>query len=61
MFAKRKTAGSIWAFRTKRYGFLLAHDAAEDWVKFKAPVLALFGELDVQCDAAQNRAWLNRP
>jgi len=59
-FAERKTTSSMRAFRTKRYRFLLDHDSTEDWVKVKAPVLAIFGELDVQCDATQNRAGIEQ-
>jgi len=33
----------------------LIHDPATDWARIRAPVLAIFGELDTQVDAAQNR------
>jgi hypothetical protein len=39
---------------------LLGHDFGEDWTKVSVPVLALFGELDVQCDAAQNKVALKK-
>ncbi|MGD8451798.1 MAG: alpha/beta fold hydrolase [Phycisphaerae bacterium] len=56
--AAKKAAQAMEVFRSQRYRYLLSHNAAEDWAKVKAPVLALFAELDVQCDAAQNRAGL---
>jgi pimeloyl-ACP methyl ester carboxylesterase len=59
-FADRKAAQSLRTFQHPRYQFILAHDTAEDWAKVKIPVLAVFGELDVQCDAAQNTAGLRQ-
>ena len=59
-FAARKAAQSLRTFQHPRYQFILAHDTAEDWAKVKVPVLAVFGELDVQCDAAQNAAGLRQ-
>ncbi len=35
--------------------YFLAYDPAQDWARITAPVLAFFGELDVQVDAGQNR------
>lgn len=34
--------------------YFLTHDPAEDWRRVNAPVLALFGGLDVQVEAEQN-------
>ena len=59
-FAARRAASSVVAFRTPRYRFLLTHNAADDWEHVRAPVLALFGELDVQCDATRNRTALEQ-
>ena len=59
-FAAQKAAQSARTFQHPRYQFILAHDTAEDWAKVKVPVLAVFGELDVQCDAAQNAAGLRQ-
>ena len=59
-FADRKAAQSLRTFQHPRYQFILSHDTAEDWAKVKVPVLAVFGELDVQCDAAQNTAGLRQ-
>ena len=59
-FADRKAAQSLRTFQHPRYQFILAHDTAEDWAKVKVPVLAVFGELDVQCDAAQNTEGLRQ-
>jgi pimeloyl-ACP methyl ester carboxylesterase len=58
--ASRKAAGSVRAFQHSRYQFLLRHDFGGDWAKVSAPVLAMFGELDVQCDAAQNKVALKQ-
>jgi uncharacterized protein len=57
-FAEKRTAQSMSAFQSERYQFILRHDSAEDWARVSVPVLALFGELDVQCDAAQNEPAL---
>jgi len=38
--------------------FFVAYDPAQDWAKVRVPVLALFGDLDVQVDVSQNRAGL---
>jgi uncharacterized protein len=38
--------------------YFVAYDPAQDWVRVKAPVLALFGGLDVQVDVDQNQAGL---
>ena len=59
-FADRKAAQSLRTFRHPRYQFILAHDTAEDWAKVGVPVLAVFGELDVQCDAEQNTVALRQ-
>jgi pimeloyl-ACP methyl ester carboxylesterase len=58
--ASGKAAGSVRTFQHPRYQFLLRHDFGEDWIKVSVPVLALFGELDVQCDAAQNEVALKQ-
>jgi pimeloyl-ACP methyl ester carboxylesterase len=58
--ASKKAAGSVRTFQHPRYQFLLRHDFGGDWAKVSVPVLALFGELDVQCDAAQNEAALKQ-
>ena len=59
-FAKKRASRSVSVFQHPRYQFLLRHDFGEDWAKVTVPVLALFGELDVQCDAAQNMAALKQ-
>ncbi|MBN1273200.1 MAG: alpha/beta fold hydrolase [Candidatus Aminicenantes bacterium] len=53
-FAKRRTAQSMKAFQLPRYQYLIRHDFGKDWENVSVPVLALFGDLDVQCDASQN-------
>ena len=58
--ASRKAAASVRVFQHPRYQFLLAHDFGKDWATVPAPVLALFGELDVQCDASQNKMALKQ-
>jgi pimeloyl-ACP methyl ester carboxylesterase len=57
-FAKKRASRSVRVFQHPRYEFLLGHDFGEDWAKVTVPVLDIFGELDVQCDAAQNKAAL---
>lgn len=38
----------------------LTHDPAEDWARIRVPVLAIFGELDMQVEVEQNRKPLER-
>lgn len=38
--------------------FFVTYDPAMDWSQVRVPVLAVFGDLDVQVDAEQNRAPL---
>lgn len=57
-FAERRSAQSLSAFQSERYQFILGHDTSKDWARVTVPTLAIFGELDVQCDAAQNRPAL---
>ena len=59
-FAKKRASRSVSTFQHPRYQYLLRHDFGEDWAKVTVPVLALFGELDVQVDAAQNKAALQQ-
>lgn len=40
--------------------FFLTYDPARDWARVRAPVLALFGVLDVQVDLWQNRGGMLR-
>lgn len=54
--ARQRTGANLEAFRSPWYQFFLKHDPAKDWEKTTVPVLALFGELDVQVDVVQNRA-----
>jgi hypothetical protein len=58
--ANRKAAASVRRFQHPSYQFVLGHDFGEDWAKVSVPVLALFGELDVQCDASQNKVALKQ-
>lgn len=53
-FARERAAGSVKALQLPRVQFLLGHDFGKDWEKVSVPVLALYGELDVQVDAGQN-------
>ncbi|MHC4535618.1 MAG: alpha/beta hydrolase family protein [Planctomycetota bacterium] len=59
-FARRKASQSLRVFQHPRYQFLLRHDFGKDWERVSVPVLALFGELDVQCDASQNKVALKQ-
>jgi pimeloyl-ACP methyl ester carboxylesterase len=58
--ARQRAVQSMRVFQMSRYQFLLAHDFGKDWEKVSVPVLALFGELDVQVDAAQNKTVLQQ-
>ncbi|MCL0050825.1 alpha/beta hydrolase [Dehalococcoidia bacterium] len=57
-FARRQVGPTMGVFQSPWYRFFLRHDPGVDWEQVVVPVLALFGELDVQVDAAQNRAAL---
>lgn len=56
--AAQKAAGSGANLRTPYIRYFLAHDPRDDWQEVTVPVLALFGELDVQCDVHTNRPAL---
>ena len=58
-YASKKAAQSVNTFQLPRYQYLLGHDFGADWEKVTVPVLALFGELDVQCDAGINKKALD--
>jgi pimeloyl-ACP methyl ester carboxylesterase len=60
VFAQKRAEQSVNTFKHPRYQYLLNHDFAADWEKVSVPVLALYGELDVQCDADQNMAAMQR-
>lgn len=53
--ARQRTAANMAAFQSPWYQFFLKHDPSQDWAKITVPVLALFGDLDVQVDVSQNR------
>ncbi|MCL0077415.1 dienelactone hydrolase family protein, partial [Dehalococcoidia bacterium] len=57
-FARRQVGPTMGVFQSPWYRFFLRHHPGVDWEQIVVPVLALFGELDVQVDAAQNRAAL---
>ncbi len=59
-FAQKRAEQSVHTFKHPRYQYLLNHNFAADWEKVSVPVLALYGELDVQCDADQNMAAMQR-
>ena len=59
-FARKRAAQSVRTFQHPRYQFILGHDSGKDWAKVRVPVLAVFAELDVQCDAAQNATAFRR-
>ncbi|MGD8451072.1 MAG: alpha/beta fold hydrolase [Phycisphaerae bacterium] len=58
--AIRHAEQSMQTLKHPRYRFMIEHDFGADWTKVKVPVLAIFGGLDVQCDAAQNQEGLER-
>jgi pimeloyl-ACP methyl ester carboxylesterase len=55
---EQRVAMQVEARQSPWYRFFLAHNPAENWAKVTAPVLAVYGTLDAQVDAAQNRAPL---
>jgi pimeloyl-ACP methyl ester carboxylesterase len=57
-FARPHVVAQMAALQSPWYQFFLPHDPGVDWERIVVPVLALFGELDVQVDAAQNRSVL---
>ena len=59
-FAMTRAAQSVITFQHPRYQYLLGHDFGADWEKVTVPVLALFGELDVQCDVGLNKSALEK-
>jgi pimeloyl-ACP methyl ester carboxylesterase len=59
-FARKRASQSVLTFQHPRYQYLLGHDFGADWKKVAVPVLALFGELDVQCDPAMNKVAIDQ-
>ncbi|GAB4310037.1 MAG: hypothetical protein Kow0097_11400 [Candidatus Bipolaricaulota bacterium] len=57
-FAHAVAAQELAVLQSDWYRELLVHDPAQDWAKIRVPVLAVFGGLDVQVDAEQNKAAL---
>jgi uncharacterized protein len=58
--AEKKAAESAKFLQGPRFQWFLAHDFGEDWARVSVPVFALFGELDLRCDAAQNQLALKQ-
>ncbi len=56
--ARTLAAQDLAAFQSAWYREFLVHDPAQDWAKVRVPVLAVFGGVDVQVDADQNKAAL---
>ncbi|MFN2168069.1 MAG: alpha/beta hydrolase family protein [Anaerolineae bacterium] len=57
-FVQQRVAQQLEVLQSPWYQFFLAHDPGADWARVTVPVLALFGTLDAQVDAEQNRAAL---
>jgi uncharacterized protein len=57
-FARRQARLQVDGFRQPWMEFFLAHDPGVDWQRVRVPVLALFGDLDVQVDVDVNRPVL---
>jgi len=55
-YALKRANQSVVAFQHPRYQYLLGHDFGTDWEKLSIPILAIFGELDVHCDASINKS-----
>jgi len=56
--ARAGTAAQLEALQSPWFQLFLSYDPAQDYRQITAPVLALFGGLDTQVDAAQNRPAL---
>ncbi|MCK4356168.1 alpha/beta fold hydrolase [Candidatus Bipolaricaulota bacterium] len=56
--AHQRVAIQMEGFQSPWFQFFLAYDPGQDWEQITVPVLALFGGLDVQVDAEQNRVAL---
>jgi uncharacterized protein len=57
-FVQRSVAAQVADFSRPWWPYFLQYNPAEAWAQTDVPVLALFGELDVQVDAEQNAAAL---
>lgn len=57
-YIQKSTDAFIGQFRSKWFLSAMQSDPGPDWAQVKVPVLALFGELDVQVDATQNATAL---
>ncbi len=57
-YADRAIAGQLAMARTPWFTFFIDYDPAADLAKVRCPVLALFGEKDLQVPAAANRKAL---
>ena len=55
VLAHRQADAEIAGMKTPWMQFFMAHDPRPDWERITVPVLAVFGGLDTQVDAAQNR------
>ena len=53
-----QVAAAVEAMRSPWLRFLFDYDPRDDWSRVRAPVLALFGKLDVQIDLELNRPEL---
>jgi len=56
--ARTRAAASAANLRSPYLQFFLSHNPGEDWQRITVPVLALFGDLDTQCDVTLNQAAL---
>ncbi|MFC2105214.1 alpha/beta fold hydrolase [Candidatus Bipolaricaulota bacterium] len=56
--ARLRASASAANLRSPYIRFFLSYDPGEDWRRITVPVLALFGDLDTQCDATLNRTAL---
>lgn len=57
-FVQQRVDQQLEVLQSPWYQFFLAHDPGADWARVTVPVLALFGTLDAQVDAEQNRTAL---
>ena len=53
-FAREQAAGAVAAISSDWYRSLIEYNPASDWARVRVPVLALFGDRDVQVEAAQS-------
>lgn len=58
LYLEQQTRMGMATFKTRWYQFFIQHNPAENWRRVRQPVLALFGELDLQVPPGINKEAL---